>query len=329
MLKTSKSYSLLNRKQTRQFNNALKAKRLRISKGILKKRKRHILAKSALFLAICAGVYIAFNVISAYINNANTGTGNNFDNELIFEDNNDNDITFDENGNIVVDPIEDIEKELLLKNLNDKLLNDLNSRPPFQIEQIDEILSISQIPYNLCEEDNEYDKYILSVLFKSIDTIYSLNYLTGEEFKITQNNAQDYMGDFIVFLNKCSLDMCQSMTEDGYQFLSNIENEQAIYVMPYYYGYNENSELTYYIPIFVNDNGNISAQVYHALATDLDAYNLDPLDTLENQLNGGNTYFKVTEFSNDDLKKILTTYYSFKNDITQSEQNDENQSNNK
>ena len=37
MLKTSKSYSLLNRKQTRQFNNALKAKRLRISKGILKK----------------------------------------------------------------------------------------------------------------------------------------------------------------------------------------------------------------------------------------------------------------------------------------------------
>ena len=43
MLKNANSYSLLNRKQTKQFKSALKAKRLKISKGIIKKKKSIII----------------------------------------------------------------------------------------------------------------------------------------------------------------------------------------------------------------------------------------------------------------------------------------------
>ena len=322
MLKNANSYSLLNRKQTKQFKSALKAKRLKISKGIIKKRKRHVIAKTALVLAVCAGVYIFYNIISATINNANTGTENNFDNEQIIEDNNDNDIIWDDDGNIVVDPIEDSEKQLLLDNLNDKLLADLQNRAPQQIDQIDEIISISQIPYNMCEDDNEYDQYILSILFKANDTIYSLNYLTGETFQTTQENAQNYFGDFIVFLNNCSLDLCQNMGEAENEFISSLGNNQIFYVMPYYYGYDQASNLTYFIPVFFNDNGNIYEQVYYALADDIDAYGHDPLQTLANQLNGGDVIFEMTSNINEDLNKIVETYQQFKDDLQEDNENE-------
>lgn len=316
MLKSKNSYSLIDNNQTKQLKKMMKVNKITISKGLLKKRKKHILAKTAVVLLTCAAIYICYNVITAYLNNQNPGIQNNFSNDQIFEDNNNNEIIFDENGNIIEDPIKNEDKEILLNEINNKLLYALTNRAPETIEKIDNIISISQIPYNMCEDDNQYDKYVITILFEANNKLYNLNYISGEDFKLTQNNEKSYFGEFLSYLSNCSLDMCLQMTENEKNFINSIDNN-IFYVMPYYYGYDEESNLIYCIPIFYNDNGKIYSNTYCISTNYIDAYNLDPLTALKEQLNGTKNYgFQVKNFEkNDDFDMITNFYHQLKNEI--------------
>ena len=316
MLKSKNSYSLIDNNQTKQFKKMLKVNNLTISKGLLKKRKKHILAKAAVVLLTCAAVYICYNLATAYLNNQNQGVQNNFSNDQIFEDNNNNEIIFDESGNIIEDPIKNEDKEILLNEINNKLLYALTNRAQETIEKIDNIISISQIPYNMCEDDNLYDKYVITILFEANNKIYNLNYISGENFKLTQNNEKSYFGEFLSYLSNCSLDMCLQMTENEKNFINSIDNN-IFYVMPYYYGYDEESNLIYCIPIFYNNNGEIYSNTYCISANYIDAYNLNPLTALKEQLNENNDYgFQIKNYEiNEDLEIITNLYHEYKNDI--------------
>ena len=318
MLKSKKSYLLPDYKK---LDRELKKRKLKVSKktGLLKTRNKYAY-KIGIGVLLLASVFITYNVIRASQKNAAPGTMNNFDPEYTITDNNGNDIIFNENGSIVVDPIEDYEKEILVNNINNTILADLSNRSPEEIQNIDQILSITQIPYNQNETDNHYDQYFLTVLFKANDKIYALNYITGDTFETESDDPQKYIGDFLSFLKNCALDMCVSMSDEERQFIDTVGDDKIMFVMPYYIGYDASGETTYFIPVFYNDNGNIYVDVHYTLANNLDAYWLNPLEELARELKGEseNKFFNVQRVNqNDELNNVSSSYTDFKNDMVQ------------
>lgn len=294
--------------------NELKKEKKRKAKGSVKTKKKCKLSKpkkvlraigiSFIILGIGIGLYFGINNLLAYLKNQNPGTQDNFSNEEIIE-NNDNDLIFDDNGQIVVDPITDAEKAILVNSLTSKIILDANKRLDSPITSIDDIKLISLMPSNDCvgldpeNPNNEYDKYYLTLLFSSQGKTYQMSYLTGDEFQIaTGSSDKNAFSDFVQYLqSSCAIDTCQVLDTNNSSSSSN-DNSQAKsdilslldaygYVGDVYYAFTQIGDLCYNIPVYIqNEDGTMSVKVYSCLAQYIDNYELDATETLAKELKG-------------------------------------------
>ena len=223
-------------------------------------------------------------------------------------DPNGNDFEYGDDGQIVLDKMTEEEKALLSNKLNTLILNDANSRlfSETKIEKIKDILSVSLIPCNLCDENNEFDKYYLSILFNDEKNTYALNYLAGKEFESDAELSSDFLADFINYVEyNCALDSCTTMSETGAALKDLLEN--STFVGDAFYGYQPTGDECYFIPIY-DQNG--EGKVYYALsglfggAIEEENPNKALLDDLSNP--EPNNIFSSTPFiESKNLQKVL------------------------
>lgn len=329
----------------------------RKTKGIVKTKNKHKLSKpkkvikaigiTLVVLGILVGLYIGVNNLLALIKNQHAGTQDNFSNEEII-DNNNNDLVFDDNGQIIIDPITDTEKEILVNSLISKVITDANKRLELPITTIDDIKLISLLPSNDCigldpeNPSNLYDKYFLTILFSSQGQTYQMSYLTGDEFQMELDDSdKNNFSDFVQFLqSSCAIDNCQvletnlssSSSNDVTQSKADILSSLGVngFVGDVYYAFTQIGDLCYNIPIYTqNEDGLISVSVYSCLAQYIDNYELDPIETLSKELKGESLpplpegqekYFMKTDVANkSSFDHILNLYNQFKNPAPDSE----------
>ena len=279
-------------------------------KEILKTKKKRKLSKpkkaliiGSSLLVVGVGLYLLINNILAYFNNQNPGIQDNFSNNQIII-NNGNDLVFDDSGQIVVDPITDEEKVILVNSLTSKLLNDANKRLINPVSSIDEIKLISLMPSNDCvglnpeNPSNIYDKYYLTLLFTSQGKTYQMSYLTGKEFQSSNLSVdKNLFSAFVQYIqNDCAIDNCQILDSNNFSATSNnTQIKEDIlstigvhgYVGDVYYAFTQIGDLCYNIPVYIqNENGDLSANVYSCIAQYIDNYELDATETLAKELKG-------------------------------------------
>ena len=193
-------------------------------------------------------------------------------------DNNGNDIEFDENGDIVFDKLTEEERVTLYNTLNTLIYSDAQSYIDDKIGNIDKIMSISMIPYDLSEKDNPL--YFISILFKDQKDSYALNYLASKDFQCNGELTSEYVAAFSNYLMyECSIDSCQKMNKDEKKLLAICPN--ATHVGEVYLGKTESGEDRYFIPIYYNDG---SVKVYSAWTAHIDGNDFDPIERLYKEL---------------------------------------------
>ena len=311
---------LLKYNTKKKYMNVLKANNLTIKNGYLTPVPTFKLTNKSIILILSVATLLNTNLLIAYLNNLNPAAGNNFNPEYVISDQNNNDIIFDENGQVVTETITPSEKVYIIEKFNNELLKDISNRSLEKISTIDKIISITQLPYNLCEDDNEYDKYQTSIIFKANNKTYCLNYLSGDKFKIQTNSIKDSIFEFANYLSTCSLDLIYVMSETEKNILSTLGKNYS-FVSPAYYAYGQSGDLYYYVPVYGNNNSPSLVELYSCLANSIDAYNLNPNNTLLSQLNTGKGPFsKTTIAQNNDCLSILEIYTNFSNLINSSQE---------
>ena len=322
-------------------------KNLKIKKKLkLSKPKKALIAIGSIVVVVVGSAFLINNII-AYYKNQNQGKQENFSPEQIIE-NNDNEIIYDDNGQIVVDPTTDEEIKLLTNSLNNKILEDANKKLNQSISSIDEIRLITQLPSNDCigfdetNPENKYDKYMISILFSSNEKSYQLSYFTGNEFLYESDEIdKNILSDFIIYLNsECAIDNCKELYSNSIASSTDFttsEDEIKNQILTklgvngeigdYYYSYNQIGDLLYNIPIYVKNEDGVKVELYSGLAQNIDNYELDPLETFYKELaqiplpslpSGQTSYFeKINLISNKNLDNILNIFNNFnKKNIT-------------
>ncbi len=290
----------------------------RTPKKILKEMKKKtrapkksvtVLKWASVALAGALFGYLASNAIRADNYNSSPLTTNPHTTNDVF-DKNDNNIEVGDDDQIVFDKMTEQEKTVLAQAFGNLLLQDANSRSNFEIEKIKDVLSVSLLPCNLDDKTNELDKYFLSILFSDDKNTYALNYLTGKDFESTSELSKDRFADFINFLSKeCALDSCSVMSEKGETLKGLLNDDPVLFVGDPYFGYIEGGDEHYFVPIYQKDGKGF---VYHAWASPLDSYGLDPMDVLceEVQSDSSSKTFATMEFTpSESLQKIMKIFH--------------------
>ena len=280
-------------------------------KGLLKspyKPKKHQKLRKGLkiasFVALVAlaGIF-TYNTIKANFYNDIPPTKDPYTSDNIF-DANDNDYDIGDDGQIILDTMDETEKKVLKNSFGELIFNDAQSRCSSKIGNIKNILSISLLPYNLDDKTNEFDKYYLSILFNDEHDTYCLNYLTGTDFISDAEYTKDFFIDFINFLGfECALDSCERMNDDSLK----IQNlfDDVTFVGEAYKGYKENGDRYYFIPVY-NNGG--EGKAYYAWASPIDAYEQNPMQVLYDELSTApqeSTFDYMAFTPSENLQKVF------------------------
>ena len=267
------------------------------------KLSRGLKIASFAVLATLVGLF-AYNTINAAKYNNTPTTKDPYTSDNIF-DANDNDIEFGDDGQIVIDTMDESEKNVLTKTIGELIFNDAQSRCSSEIGNIKNVLSISLLPYNLNDKNNEYDKYYLSILFSDEHDTYCLNYLTGVDFISNAEFTKDFFIDFINYLNfECAIDTCSKMNDDAKQIKGLFED--AAFVGAAYKGYWGNGDRYYFIPVYNSDG---VGKTYYAWAKSIDSFEQNPMQVLYSELTSEDQEktFDFMEFTpSENLQKIFS-----------------------
>lgn len=237
--------------------------------------------KIASYVALAALFGIcAYNTIKANFYNEIPPTRDPYTSENVF-DANENDYDIGEDGQIILDTVNETEKNILSKSFSELIFNDAKSRCDTEIGNIKSVLSISLLPYNLNDKNNEFDKYYLSILFNDENNkTFCLNYLTGMDFLSDAELTKDYFVEFINYLSfECALDSCELMSNDAQKIKDFFKD--ATFVGEAYKGARENGDRYYFIPVY-NSNG--EGKTYYAWAAPIDSYEQNPMQLLFDEL---------------------------------------------
>ncbi len=294
-------------------------------KGMLKDPKKEFkrqkvrngLKLAAAIAALGLLGYFISNDIRANLYNDTPPVKDPFTSGNIFDPNG-NDFDFGEDGQIEIDTMTEAEKNVLTQNLGKLIINDAYACDS-EIGNIKNIVSISLLPYNLDDSNNEYDKYYLSIIFNDDHSTYSLNYITGTDFVSTGELSKDCIVDFINFLNfECALDSCTKMSDDALK-LKSLFGDGVVYVGEAYQGQRESGELYYFIPVF-RTNG--MGEAYCAWASPIDSYDANPMELLYNELTANDEQEKSFESIPFTVSAGLQNIYSIiNNQLSFSDQN--------
>ncbi len=162
-------------------------------------------------------------------------------------------IPVDKDGNIDPNPTTPEDKENLARLFNEKVLGDCE-KMGVELDTIDEILSISLLPLNECELDNEFDNNLLTILFSSNNEIYCKNYVVGRDveylYDISKKDKENVI-EFISFLENCANDACYKMNNEQSKALDKLSD--AMFVGASYESYDIDGNLSYATPVFSKD----------------------------------------------------------------------------
>lgn len=289
-------------------NKYAEKKKKKLLKNLLvhKPPKRHLGLKiTALTLTMGALAFVSYSKIAAYIYNNRPQTKDPHSAEEVIDPNG-NDVTFDDNGQIDVDNLDENQKSTMRETFCDFIIKDANSRSAYNIDEVSEVISFSLLPYNLCNENNEYDKYYISILFKSSDDIFAINYLGGTDFESSAGLSVDYFSDFIHYLGyECALDNCQKMSEAGKE-VKDALGQEVSFVGDAYLGYEENGDEYYFIPAYTSGG---KGTVYSTWSASVESLGQDPMQLLLEELPGAGKNFTSTPFfESENLQKASNIY---------------------
>ncbi len=231
-------------------------------------------------IALAGSAFLLYNCIANNHYNSTPPAKDPFTSDHVW-DNNGNDIQIGDDGNIITDQLSETDKQILTAQMKNLVLQDANSRLENSIDSVDDILSISLLPYNLFEKDNEFDKYYLSILFSDKGETYTLNYLTGKDSPVTtqdfckDSSSKDTFADFIHFLNyECALDTCEKMNGSALAVKNALQGD-VVHVGNTYCGYEKSGDEYYYIPIYHQDG---TCTIYNSWTSPIDGQDLDPME---------------------------------------------------
>lgn len=270
------------------------------------KRKKHkVLRIAATVLTTGVLGFMVYNRIIDKIYNSGPPVVDPFVRDNVW-DNNDNDLEFDDSGNIVTDKMTDADKVIVTGQMGQLLFDDAHSRGQTDVGSVKQVLSISLLPYNLREENNKNNKYFLSILFNDDKNTYTLNYFTGSDFSSQKESAKDYFSDFTQYLNyDCALFSCSKM-DDAALAAKDALGNQVLHVGKHYLGYRQNGDRYYYIPVY-NQDGSVT--MYSTWNSPLDAYDLNPMEEFVKQVSNPDNE-KVFQSSNlsrsENLDKVVS-----------------------
>ncbi len=283
------------------------------SEETTKKKKKSVLKKVGIAFACVIGVpalgvaaFLGYNFIQTRIYNSNPPHKDPHTPDHVIDDNG-NDVEIDNNGQIDMDTISEAERAALSNSFTSLIIQDANSRSDYNIDEVSGLISFYLLPYNLCDENNEYDKYFLSILFEADDELYTLNYLTGKDFESEAELSKDYFFDFLNYLNyDCALDSCQKMSENG-QKIKGALGDETLYVGDDYLGYFKDGSDYYFIPTYTTSG---EGTTYYAQASELDYYDQIPMELLQSELKAGKVEsFSSTPFDkSENLQKVADIY---------------------
>ncbi len=243
-------------------------------------KKHKVLKIAAAAFTTGALAFLLYDVIVDSLYNSGPPVVNPFVPDNVW-DNNNNNLEFDDSGNIITDKMTDADKVIVTGQIEELLFDDAHSRGQTDVGNIKQVLSISLLPYNLREENNNNNKYFLSILFKDEKNTYTLNYFTGSDFSSQAESGKDYFSDFTQYLNyNCALYNCSKMDDVALE-AKNALGEQVLHVGKHYLGYRQNGDRYYYIPVY-NQDGSVT--MYSTWNSPIDAYELNPMEEFLKQV---------------------------------------------
>ena len=274
-----------------------------------KRRKRSLIAKLSIGLACGSAGVVSAGLIGFLIYNYALSNkykhilppGSPHGNTEDVYDPNGNNFDIDAGGSIVTDTMTDEEIEALKTSLTNLLLTDA-AKFTNEVKNLT-IIDFALMPCNLNEAQNEYDKFMFSVLFANEkNETFALNYVAGKNFETDAEISKDYFADFINYVEfECGLDNCVKMSAAGQKVKAILKD--AAFVGNAFLGFNEMGEECYFIPVFY---GNGQGSVYSCLCSVMDAYYKNPLEELANWLTSsgdGEINFSVLNFNESDSIK--------------------------
>ncbi len=284
------------------------------------KVKKGLKIASFALLATLLGVF-TYNTIKSSFYNEIPPTKDPYTSDNVF-DANDNDFEFGNDGQIILDTMDQTEKNVLVKSFSDLISNDAKSRCASDVGYVKNIISISLLPYNLNDETNEMDKYYVSILFNDGNDTFCLKYLAGTDFVSDAEFTKDYFIDFINYLSfECALSSCEKMSDEALKLKDLFEGAQ--FVGEAYKGYRENGDRFYYIPVYYK-NG--EGETYYSWATSIDTFDKNPMQVLYDELTTdaektfdfttfpqSESFKKVSKILEEQLQLLKNTSSSFQN----------------
>lgn len=274
----------------------------------LKKRRALKISLGVLSCGICA--FLIYNVVKTKMYNSEPPVKDPFTSDNVI-DNNGNELQKGEDGQIEFDILSEEDKEILHDQVNNLILGDAQIFND-QVDGIKDILSISLLPFNESGLEDEFDKYMLTILFEdNSNSTFNLNYLVGKDFESNEELSKDYFSDFINYISKeCALFNCQGMSEMGNAILS---KTNAVHVGEAYVGYGNSGDEYYNIPIYFEDG---SIKLNSTWAPALDSYEQDPMEKFLEELMTPNltekTFEEKTYSPTTSLSKVMSIYNKIK-----------------
>ncbi len=260
-------------------NKHAKKQRKKMNKKLPTSKKPRTLLK-CLSIVLAGGLigYLAYNKMLANEYNGTLPSGSPHTAEDVF-DANGNDFSFGDDSQIITDTITDAEIKVLTESFFGNIEEDAISRCETEVGQIDKLISFSLIPCNMLEGSNEYDKYLLSILFENEEgNLFELHYLTGADFESGAEASKDYFADFINYLySDCSILSCENIT-DNLAFFDGCFDDNVEAVGNAFWGYKESGDECYFIPVY---NANGEGTVYCTICSTVDRYDKSAIEELK------------------------------------------------
>lgn len=261
-------------------------------------------------LSLWAGVYANSNALIAYVYNEkemNTPIKNQQQEDLI-DDKNDNDLVYDENGNLIFDTKptqEEIQK--IIPQLYTVLLKDMKRYPdsPYTIDDINYIYTTPMSEDGTAKLIN----FLVSSKKASGETIYyNMSYYCDTEFELQNDDKEiNQFGQFLEYIkNESTPFICQKMNTE-LKDLAEISSPNTIFFntpISYQDNSGENYVLTQEVKKVFDNYTNI---IYSIRESDLEFSGLDIYTSLKHMFltgNNKNIFTTSTAINNADLNTI-------------------------
>ena len=280
------------------------------------------IAKRFVFIILATSIYT--NLFNLYLasQNQTQNIQTDFDVDHTFDD---DELETDENGQIIVDVSTDEEKEQILQKLKDLIMRD-SANYGQNFVSIKKVISIDQISMKDIAIDNNFDNYLISIKFETINNeIYDIQFYADAPFELSDESSTslDKISELIKYLNdpnKTAIFGYTKETQTRGEIKNLVEkklNKEILFVGEMFYYTKNSGDFVYKMPLYyLDENGQINTLLYSTSINstfEIIAQGLDPEHALLAQLNGESEEYFIEESSTNNtsfnsINKVISSY---------------------